>query len=222
MTVVTVTAKDLNNLVNQRRADKEVVFEHILKTCLQRVVKSAKNQKYRCVYEVPDFVLGFPLYRLNDAILYVVKRLENDCHLHTQYIFPRIVYISWDMDEITGKTKIAPLLASSRHPVFVPITEPSLHAATPSVSYPRSLPALRDAPQDKYTDFHAATSSPAVEDPSPLFPPLPLATAKRTKIFTDRTYVAVDQKGTQKRKQRTAFRAITDFKPSGKFVLNID
>jgi hypothetical protein len=269
MTVLTVTAKELNKLIDQRKAEKDAVFENIFQTCLQRIVKTARNQRYRCVYEVPDFVLGFPIYKLNDAILYVIKRLESDCHMMTKYMFPRTIYISWDFDEIKGKTIIAPLLTGSKNPVFVPITKSDTSSRHSPYDRPPALttdpflpPSYLGGDDDPMVDdIISPPQHPATERyASSLFPPMPVSTTRskpsvsrqllvypsssqqqisqqeqgedvekemRLVAFSPPQHPAVGKPSTQRvakkrRKPNAAFRAISDFKPSGKIVLNID
>jgi hypothetical protein len=123
MALVTVTAKDLNRLIEQRKLERSAVFNAIFEMVTKKIVKYANNERFRCVFEVPDFVLGHPLYNITDALKYLINRLRNDCKLHVKYYFPKVLYISWDMEEVNGKTIVAPLLVQSKTPVFIAMDE---------------------------------------------------------------------------------------------------
>lgn len=129
MALVTITAKDLNRLIDQRKHERSAVFHAIFEMITKKIVKYASNQKYRCIFEVPDFVLGFPLYSITDALKYLLDRLRNDCKLHVKYYFPKVLYISWCMNEMSGKTVVAPLLLQSKTPVFLTMDDTSRAAA---------------------------------------------------------------------------------------------
>ena len=53
----------------------------------------------RFFFEVPEYMFGYPLFDLNDAIRFVVDALTSNGFLAIYY-FPKFVYVSWDMEEI--------------------------------------------------------------------------------------------------------------------------
>jgi hypothetical protein len=60
-----------------------------------------------CFYEVPQFVIGYPIFDLTKCIEYLKKTLEGEGFL-VKYYFPKYLYISWDFEEMkqnkTNKT----------------------------------------------------------------------------------------------------------------------
>ena len=58
----------------------------------------------RFFFEVPEYIFGYPLFDINDAIRFVVDALTKNGFLAVYY-FPRFVYISWDMNEIENNKK---------------------------------------------------------------------------------------------------------------------
>jgi hypothetical protein len=60
-----------------KKREKFAVFEKIYEQCQQRIVKYAHNEKYRFFFEVPEFIIGLPVFNLNAAIIYLMdKTLE--------------------------------------------------------------------------------------------------------------------------------------------------
>jgi hypothetical protein len=230
-----VTAKELNRMIETKRIERTSTFSKIADLCQARVIKYAKRDMHRCAFEVPEFILGTPPYDLNLAIKYVVERLEKNGFL-VRYFFPRLLYISWDADEIEGKKQMFPLP----------------HGATPP-----SLPALMPPPpkmqNTSQVQAHTHTQAhPAVHPHSPFLPP-PMSTSRPPVIksvshdilmphmpslelplpvstsHVKPTQTQPKAQNTQPVSQKvvpppqgTFFKSIADFKPSGKFVLNLN
>jgi hypothetical protein len=74
-----VTAKELNQFIYRRKLEKNVTYREILDMCMKKIKKCAYNRQYRCVFEVPEFILGSPLFDVNDAIRFVIDALKNQC-----------------------------------------------------------------------------------------------------------------------------------------------
>lgn len=104
-----VTAKDLNRLIDSKLRDRRAAFETILTMCMNKVKRYAHRRLYRCLFEVPEVILGEPLYKLPNAIAFVAKHLKDDCGFYVRLFVPRLLYVSWDMDEISGKKVMQPM-----------------------------------------------------------------------------------------------------------------
>lgn len=90
---------DLQRKINQKTQKITACFERILELCHKRILFHAERKQMRFFFEVPEYLFGYPLYDLNDAIRFVVNALTQNGFLAVYY-FPRFVYISWDMKEI--------------------------------------------------------------------------------------------------------------------------
>lgn len=94
---------EVNRYMDNKKRENYATFELIYEKCKKMILKYAENEKYRFFFEVPEFILGLPVYKLNDAIEYIVEKLQKSGFL-VKYYFPKYVYISWSFDEINGKT----------------------------------------------------------------------------------------------------------------------
>ena len=74
-------------------------FDKVLELCHKKIIASSDNKKTRIFYEVPDFMVGFPLYDINECITHVMQSLKTNGFL-TIYYFPKYIYVSWDLEEI--------------------------------------------------------------------------------------------------------------------------
>lgn len=95
---------DLHRSMNERKLKRTACFEKVLENCHKKIKASAANNKYKIYYEVPDYMMGYPLYDLNECIKFVVDSLNRNGFLAVYY-FPRYVYVSWDFEEIESAKK---------------------------------------------------------------------------------------------------------------------
>lgn len=156
---------------NEKRNEKRrECFDKVLEQCYKRVEKSAKLDNIGCFFDVPEFVIGYPLFSLNECILHVYNKLVQN-GFQVQYIFPRILYVSW-----------ASVAAQSS-------------VATPQSKKPVAARQL--------TIEH----KPAVPRP------------QTTRAASPERKAPVPQRKVIQNKKTT--KSIAEFKPSGKFVLNL-
>lgn len=85
--------------MNQKSQKIAACFERVLALCHKRILFHAERKQMRFFFEVPEYLFGYPLYDVNDAIRFVVNALSQNGFLAVYY-FPRFVYVSWDMKEI--------------------------------------------------------------------------------------------------------------------------
>ncbi len=240
-----VTAKELNRMIETKRIERTSTFSKIADLCQARVIKYAKRDMHRCAFEVPEFILGTPPYDLNQAIKYVVDRLEKNGFL-VRYFFPRLLYISWDADEIEGKKQMFPLPHGAAPPAVPALMPPP--AAPPATPHPPQQPTHNFQhsihPHSPFLPPPMSTSRPPViksvshDILMPHMPslelPLPVSTS-HSKPQNTHTASKLQNNHTASKPQNTHtthtqqapppqgtfFKSIADFKPSGKFVLNL-
>ena len=94
-----LTVSDLNNIISTKSDNRKQSFQKILEMMFSRIEKAAELSQLCCFFEVPEFVLGYPIYDINDCIKYIIAKLNKNGFL-IKYFFPRILYISWNIDEI--------------------------------------------------------------------------------------------------------------------------
>ena len=99
------SAKEALRRTLELRLRKEKSMQHVLGKCFRHVQKSANNEATACLYEVPEFIIGLPVYDLNECIQYVHQRLL-DQGFQVGYLFPRILLITWH-DEKSEKKIMA-------------------------------------------------------------------------------------------------------------------
>lgn len=81
-------------------------FNIILEKCHKKIKTIAESGGMNTFYEIPFFILGLPLYDLNNCINYIVKSLKNNGLLVYVLTKPNnIIYISWNPNDIDIKYK---------------------------------------------------------------------------------------------------------------------
>lgn len=90
---------ELHRKINQRNEKKSICYEKVLEICNRRILAQTERDKTNCIFEFPEYVIGYPLFDLNMCIKYCEKHLVANGFL-VKYMFPNKFYISWDFDEI--------------------------------------------------------------------------------------------------------------------------
>jgi hypothetical protein len=94
---------DLHDEINRKKEVREKVYEKILEICYNKIRSASKKEMYKVYFDVPEFVIGLPVYKLNDCIQYVMNNLRSNNFI-VEYYFPKILYISWDFEEINKES----------------------------------------------------------------------------------------------------------------------
>jgi hypothetical protein len=90
---------DLHRKINQKTEKKSVCYDRVLEICNKRIEAQADMLKLSCVFEFPEYMVGYPLFDLNSCMEYCKKHLIAN-GFYVKYYFPDKFYISWDFEEI--------------------------------------------------------------------------------------------------------------------------
>ena len=72
---------DINNLydkINERTNKRLNKFNDILKKVHNRIVYNANLEKTFCFFQIPEFIIGVPLYNVNDLKKFLIVSLKKD------------------------------------------------------------------------------------------------------------------------------------------------
>lgn len=211
-----LSVHDIMRTFEQKNEKKKQCFEKILELCYKRIEKSVSLSKFACLYEIPEFLLGYPLYDLNESVVYMLQQLQKNGFI-VRYFFPRVLHISWETQEIKDKNlndNLMKLALNSAEPLIQPM----------SISLPMSMGNIPVPPT------HIPTLS--LEGPLGVSPP---TTAMATTHPYRNVSFGNDADGAQKggggatrggraggrRAAAKKHKPIAEFKPSGKFILNL-
>jgi hypothetical protein len=91
-----ISVYELYNAMRDKQHRQTASFAAVLDRCYGRIRKHANANRLDCLYEVPEFVVGLPLYDINKCINYVMRHLQINGFAVT-YFFPRYLHIGWDV-----------------------------------------------------------------------------------------------------------------------------
>jgi hypothetical protein len=80
----------------RKELKKFETFDKILQRCHNKITLYADNRKTECIYEVPEFIIGVPLYDINELKEYLISSLNKNGFILKQ-LPPNWIYISWDI-----------------------------------------------------------------------------------------------------------------------------
>jgi hypothetical protein len=91
---------ELHRTINAKKSLQKEVYENILSKCHRRIELMTSHCKLKCFFDIPTYVIGYPLYDLNKCIEFVMESLTKNGFI-VKYYFPTYIYISWDLNEIS-------------------------------------------------------------------------------------------------------------------------
>jgi hypothetical protein len=86
---------DLYKSVNEKKANKKHFFAEVLRKAHSKIKLAAKMDHYACFFEIPEFIVGVPMYSLTECITYVISKLKDNGFV-LKYMYPKTIYICWD------------------------------------------------------------------------------------------------------------------------------
>lgn len=97
----------LHRIIEEKKQRRTEAFEKVLCICNKRITEAAEGQKLKTFIIVPEFIVGYPIFNLNECLEYVILALKKSGFL-VKYYFPKMLYVSWDFDEIKQDKKPPP------------------------------------------------------------------------------------------------------------------
>ena len=89
-----VNAKDLIKMQKEREENKFKIFDKIYNIIEKKMVKASAANFYYIWYEVPQYMIGCPLYNYEDCYMYLLDKLKKNGFKIEAYE-PNILLISW-------------------------------------------------------------------------------------------------------------------------------
>lgn len=93
-----INTKHIFKQIERKNERKRETFKLVMQKCVSFIEKNVKVNNYSCFYQVPDFVIGHPMYGIEECINYISNELRENGFI-VNYFFPNILYISWNVKE---------------------------------------------------------------------------------------------------------------------------
>tara|TARA_Y100000817_G_scaffold56714_1_gene41881 strand:+ start:3094 stop:3522 length:429 start_codon:yes stop_codon:yes gene_type:complete len=97
-----IDMKELYSTINQKTLRRMELYDSILKKCHSRILYNSGLQRTYCFYQIPEFVIGTPLYDISELRNYIMNSLKTN-GFKILYIEPNWLFIYW---EVKGAKKL--------------------------------------------------------------------------------------------------------------------
>jgi len=87
---------DLYESMYNKNLNRYQKFDDILKCIHNRIKFNAKYERTFCFYQIPIFIIGVPLYNINDLTNYLINSLKKN-GFQLMYFDPNILFITWEI-----------------------------------------------------------------------------------------------------------------------------
>jgi hypothetical protein len=89
-----IKAGDLIKQQTERSKKKYDTFDKIYKNIENKIRIASHGNNYYTTYEIPEFILGIPLYKTQEASLYIMEKLKKN-EFNVEYFEPNTLLINW-------------------------------------------------------------------------------------------------------------------------------
>ena len=89
-----VKAEDLIKQQKEREDKKKEIFKKILEKIEKKIVLASNSNFYECKYEIPEFLMGMPIYSVDDCKKYIKQKLKKN-GFKVDNLINNIILISW-------------------------------------------------------------------------------------------------------------------------------
>ena len=193
---------------NERRLE---CFEKILLQVTSRIRQGVNINMFSCLFEIPEYLLGYPVYDLNECLTFIIDKLKTN-GFYVDYYFPRVLHISWNSPNVPKLPSNPALFAPS-------VTIPQIHDKCESMreqavrKHANAVPRIEHAKPVVETVQELPTEVTKIDDISELpvaekiaaaFPQVKSRSGARKKVVNP---------------NKLKLKPLAEFKPSGRFVL---
>ena len=98
---------DIRSLYKVQKTRSELrqeTYDSLLKKVHHRVTTVSKRNETQCLFQLPQLIMGMPLYNPFECCGYLIHILKKEGFL-VKYFHPNILYINWDTHIIAPRVK---------------------------------------------------------------------------------------------------------------------
>ena len=119
-----MSSLNINSLFEEQ--DKKVLnrlkmFDDILIQIHNKIKLNSQNKTFFCTHEIPEFLIGKPLYKIEDLRKYLIDSLKRD-KFDVLYIHPNLLFISWDKQQ-KNKRNVNKVVSNNNNNLFKKIDD---------------------------------------------------------------------------------------------------
>jgi len=99
-----IDMKELYSTINAKTLRRMELYDSVLKKCHSRILYNSGLQRTYCFYQIPEFIIGFPLYDIFELRKYVMNSLKTN-GFKLLYVEPNWLFINWNITGAKSLTK---------------------------------------------------------------------------------------------------------------------
>tara|TARA_B100001093_G_scaffold508695_1_gene571379 strand:- start:991 stop:1425 length:435 start_codon:yes stop_codon:yes gene_type:complete len=85
---------ELFETTNKKNLMRLEIYDDVLVKCHRRIKYNSTLERTYCFFQIPEFIFGVPLYKVEEMRIYIINSLKKD-GLQVMYINPNWLFISW-------------------------------------------------------------------------------------------------------------------------------
>ena len=94
MILVMVNADELKKKQKEKKEKKIKTFEKIYGNLEKKIIMASSSDYYYLWFEVPEYIIGQPFYKLYDCKEYLEKKLREN-NFNTEFYDPNFLLVKW-------------------------------------------------------------------------------------------------------------------------------
>ena len=99
-----INLESLYEVHKKRDINKVEVYRLVFQKCIDKIRQTNDRlQKMECIFEVPTFLWGTPIYDYDDLKSYIIHRLTENGIVHCYFIDQNNLFMSWRPEHIDKK-----------------------------------------------------------------------------------------------------------------------
>lgn len=87
--------KDLYSTINKKNIKRMEIYDTILQKCHHKIKYNSSLERTFCFFQVPEFIIGVPIYNISELRLYIMNSLKKDGFEYL-YVEPNWLFITWN------------------------------------------------------------------------------------------------------------------------------
>ena len=99
MLVKKYSTRQIFKALEKKKERKVETFKVVMNKCISFIEKNVMLNNLSCFYQVPEFIVGYSMYSIEECIMYIQNDLKENGFV-VNYFFPNILYISWNVKEM--------------------------------------------------------------------------------------------------------------------------
>jgi hypothetical protein len=107
--------------MDQKVLNRLKMFDNILVQIHNKIKYQSKNKTFYCTFNIPEFLIGKPIYKVDDLRKYLIDSLKRD-KFDVLYLHPNLLFISWERNK-NNKRNIKKIIPNNNNNNFKKIDD---------------------------------------------------------------------------------------------------